>query len=271
MAEYATSVVLGERRFLEGPHWHDGEIWTSDVHRRQVIAVGPSGSSRLLADVDDKVSGLGFLPDGSAIVVSVLKRQVRRLSDLSVYADLSQLMLGGANDMIVDSDGRAYVGSFGYDVFAGDPVEPGNVVLVETDGSARVVAEGIGFPNGMVITDRRTLLVAATYESRILEFDIKDDGSLVNRRVWTDLPGEPDGMTRDREGAVWVAIPQDGVFLRIDHRLEHTDTVRVRPGWRAISCCLGGPDGRDLYATTALYEKPTQAALEVVRVPVPAP
>jgi sugar lactone lactonase YvrE len=269
VVQYDTTLVWAEGRFLEGPHWHMGEIWMSDVQRRRVLAVTAAGEARVLAQFGDKVSGLGFLPDGSAVVVSVLERHLLRVKDLSVYSDMSELMVGGANDMVIDVGGRAYVGSFGYDLFGGDPVAPGNVVLVETDGSARVVAEGVRFPNGMVITEGRTLLLAASYERRILEYDIDDDGSLGKRRDWVVVDGEPDGMTVDREGAVWVAVPERGELLRIDASRTVTDTVRVRAGWRAISCCFGGTEGRSLYATTALYNTPTQGALEVAEVDVP--
>jgi sugar lactone lactonase YvrE len=269
MTERTTTVVLDGRGFLEAPHWRGDEVWTSDLHRHEVIAVSVDGGTRVVATVDDQPSGLGFLADGSAIVVSVLRRQVVRVGDGSLYADLADLTVGGANDMIV-VDGRAYVGSFGYDVFARAPKAPGNVVVIDADRSARVAADGLAFPNGMAVTDEGTLLVAETQASRIVEFDIADDGSLLDRRVWADLPGRPDGMTIDAEGAAWVALSREGRFVRVLRGGSCADSVATRPGWRAISCCLGGDDLRSLYGTTALVNEPTAtAALEVARVDVP--
>jgi sugar lactone lactonase YvrE len=271
MTERTTTVVLEGRGFLEAPHWHGDEVWTSDLHRQEVIAVSVSvdAATRVVATLDDQPSGLGFLPDGSAIVVSLLRRAVLRVSDLSLYADLADLTVGGSNDMIVVG-GRAYVGSFGYDVFGRAPRAPGNIVVVDADGSARVAADGLAFPNGMAVTDSGTLLVAETQASRIVEFDIGDDGSLHDRRVWAELPGRPDGMTFDAEGAAWVALSRDGRFVRVLRGGRCVDSVVTRPGWRAISCCLGGDDLRSLYGTTALVNEPhATAALEVARVDVP--
>jgi sugar lactone lactonase YvrE len=269
MTERTTTVVLEDRGFLEAPHWRGDEVWTSDLHRHEVIAVSVDGATRVVATLDDQPSGLGFLPDGSAIVVSILQRRVVQVGDGSLYADLADLTIGGANDMIV-VDGRAYVGSFGYDVFARAPKAPGNIVVVDVDRSVRVATEGLAFPNGMAVTDEGTLLVAETQASRIVEFDIADDGSLLDRRVWADLPGRPDGMTVDAEGAAWVALSREGRFVRVLRGGECTDSVVTRPGWRAISCCLGGDDLRSLYGTTALVNEPAAtAALEVARVDVP--
>ncbi|MET0580035.1 MAG: SMP-30/gluconolactonase/LRE family protein, partial [Ilumatobacteraceae bacterium] len=189
MADVTREVLLEDRGFLEGPRWHGGELWLSDLHRHEVLVLGADGTCRVMATLDDQPSGLGFLPDGSAIVVSLLDRVVRRVDDLTVHSDLTALTVGGTNDMIVDDLGRAYVGSFGYDVFGGEARQPANLVLVEPDGSARVVADDMGFPNGMAFTSKGTLLVAESSARRITEFDVADDGSLSGRRVWCELPG----------------------------------------------------------------------------------
>src|SRR5215203_2802463 len=234
-----TTVLIDDRQFLEAPHWHHGEVWSSDLHAREVIAVSLDGDTRVVAVLDDQPSGLGFRPDGSAIVVSLLDRRVLRVSDLSVLADLAPLTVGGTNDMVVDEHGRAYVGSFGYDLFARAPKAPGNLVFVDIDGSTRIVADGLEFPNGMAITDEGTLLVAETFASRITEFDIATDGSLSGRRVWAELPGKPDGITVDAEGAAWIAVPPANVAIRVKRGGQVLDEISAREGWRVISCGFG--------------------------------
>jgi sugar lactone lactonase YvrE len=270
MAGPTTNVLLDGRGFLEAPRWHGGELWLSDLHHREVLAVTPGGAVRVVASFDDQPSGLGFLPDGSAIVVSLTRRQVLDVADRRVHADLGDLTVGGTNDMVVDEQGRAYVGSFGYDLFGRAPRAPGNVVLVDGDGSARVAADDLQFPNGMVLTEERTLLVAETNASRITEFDVADDGSLSGRRVWCELPGRPDGIALDAEGALWAAIPRERTFLRVRRGGDEVGRVDARPGWQAIACALGGDDLRTLYMATALMEGPkTTSALEAAVVDVP--
>jgi sugar lactone lactonase YvrE len=271
VTDVGAQVVLEGRGYLEAPRWHGGELWLSDLHRHEVLAVAPDGTRvRVVAELDDQPSGLGFLPDGSALVVSLLKRRVLRVDDLGVHADLTELTIGATNDMVVDQRGRAYVGSFGYDLFGRAPKAPGNVVRVDPDGSARIVAEDLQFPNGMVITADGTLLVAETQASRITAFDLADDGSLSGRRVWCELPGRPDGVALDAEGALWVALPKEGIFVRVQEGGERLDEVPVRPGWRAVACELGGPGMHTLFMALALYEgDETSSVLESVVVDVP--
>lgn len=255
-------VLIDGRGFLEAPRWRAerAELWLSDLHRHEVLALGAGGDVRVVAELDDQPSGLGFLPDGTALVVSLLHRTVRRLPDLEVHADLTDLTIGATNDMIVDASGRAYVGSFGYDLFGRAPKAPGNLVLVEPDGSARVVAEDLQFPNGMAFTDEGTLLVAESSAGRITEFDVAADGSLSGRRLWCDVDGHPDGIAIDAEGAVWVALSRAGAFVRFRRGGERVGEVATSPGWSAIACGLGGPALTTLFMAVALIEGKTATA-----------
>jgi sugar lactone lactonase YvrE len=269
LTDYQPTVVAGDWTFLESPRWHEGQLWMSDVPRGEVITVSPGGESRRVAQIGDRASGLGFLPDGSVLVTSVMNRQIIGIPELALYADLADLTAGGINDMLVCSDGRCYVGSFGYDPFAGEPPAAANIVLVDRDRSARVVASGIGFPNGMALTERPSLLVAATHEKCILEFDLDDSGSLGPRRVWAEVPGEPDGIAMDAEGAAWVALSQRGEFARVAQGGALLDVVPAPDGWHAIACAFGDDDLRTLYMTTARFGPDRQAAWQAARVRVP--
>src|SRR2546422_7465423 len=115
-------------------------------------------------------------------------------STLFPYTTLFRSSDHGFNDIVVDGRGNAYVNDVGFD-FPGGEFAPGTIALVTPDGSARQVADGNAFPNGMVVTpDNSTLIVAESYGKKLTAFDIAADGSLSNRRGWAGLDGGgPDG------------------------------------------------------------------------------
>jgi sugar lactone lactonase YvrE len=234
--------------FPEGPRWHDGEWWFSDMLGGVVQRIGSDGQLHRVLEIPGQPSGLGWDADGSLLVVSMHERRLLRMTaaGTSVVADLSVLVPGPCNDMVVDAEGRAYVGNFGFDLPGGAAPAPTSLVMVVPTGNARVVADGLLFPNGCVITpDGRTLIVAETFGARLTAFSIAPDGSLHQRRTWAGLPGKsPDGICLDAEGAVWVASPPTRELLRV--REGGSITHRVTTETQAIACMLGGADGRDL-------------------------
>ena len=255
-----TKVLLEGLIFPEGPRWHDGKLWLSDMQGLHVMTVDPAGKSEIIIDVKGSPSGLGWLPDGRLQVVSMLDRRLLRLDDgrLVEVADLNHLASYHCNDMVMDQHGRAYIGNFGFDYAAGAPVEPAELVLVTPEGHARIVAEELIFPNGTVITpDGQTLIVAETFGNRLTAFDIRSDGSLANRRIWADLDGAfPDGICLDAEGAIWVAAPYPGEVLRV---LEGGDiTHHVKVSTRPYACMLGGDDRCTLFVCTAASALPDE-------------
>ena len=241
--------------FGEGPRWHDGRLWFSDMYRRQVVALAPGGEPEVVVEwPDDDLSGLGWLPDGRLLVVAMRTRRLMLHQDggLEEVADLTPHAPFHCNDMVVDSRGSAYVGNFGWDHFGGEEPRNTTLVLVTPDGTARVVADDLAFPNGMVVTpDGGTLVVAESMGARLTAFAIAPDGSLSGRRVWADLrPAAPDGICLDAEGAIWVASPGTNEAMRVAEGGEVLD--RVGTGGRmAIACALGGDDRRTLFVCTA--------------------
>jgi sugar lactone lactonase YvrE len=239
--------------------------------------MAPDGTTKAVAGVPGRPSGLGFLPDGRLLVASMQDRQLLRKDPLGLHvlADLTDFVGGDINDMVVDAHGRAYVGNFGFDYNAGDKFATAAIVLVEPDGSVRVVAEDLMFPNGPVITpDGKTFIVAETSGRRLTAFDIAEDGSLSNRRVWAELGNAtPDGICLDAEGAIWVGSPTTQEFLRVREGGEITDRIPT-PGKWAVACMLGGEDRRTLYLLTAETTQPELAQgkskgwIETVRVNV---
>jgi sugar lactone lactonase YvrE len=228
--------------FFESPRWHDGRWWFSDFFRRVVVSGGEE-----VAHVEGMPSGLGWLPDGSLLVVSMSDRRVLRLHDgvLELHADLSGLCDWHANDMVVLPDGTAYVGNFGFDL-GNEAPRPTGLVHVAADGSAKRVAEGLMFPNGMLLHDG-TLLVGETYGARLTAFNVEPDGTLSERRIFAAVPGmAPDGCTLDAEGCVWFADARSNRCVRVARDGEIADVVEVPDGLRCFACMLGGDDARTL-------------------------
>jgi sugar lactone lactonase YvrE len=279
VADFTMTDLVTGRAFLECPRWRGDRLWLSDLHRHEVLSVTMSGDVTVEATLEDQPAGLGFLPDGTPIVASLFDRMLLRIEaggQLSRHADLRALTIGGTNDMVMDSRGRAFVGSFGYDYFAGEEPKPACVVRVEPNGTVTVAAEDLDFPNGMVITpDEGTLIVAESNGHRLTAFDLDLDGTLSRRRVFAELGTDPDGICRDVEGAIWAALPRGKRFVRVLEGGVITNSIEV-PGRRAVACALGGPDGRTLFGITAKFwrddsgEVVGESKLEIARVDVPA-
>lgn len=257
-----TKILMDGLCFPEGPRWHEGRLWFSDMHGPHVIALDMAGKSEIIATVENSPSGLGWLPDGRLLIVSMKDRKLLvRTADgqLKEHADLSKLASFHCNDMVVDAQGRAYVGNFGYDLFTRQPRKPAEIILVTPDGKARVAADNIQFPNGTVITpDGKTLIVGESMGGCLTAFDIAADGGLSNRRVWAKMEGAvPDGIALDAEGGVWVASPVSGACYRVIEGGKITDTVEVEH--EAFACALGGPGRKTLFIATAKDSDPVSS------------
>jgi sugar lactone lactonase YvrE len=256
--------------YFECPRWREGRWWLSDFYRHAVISYDSDGRERVELEVEAQPSGLGWLPDGDLLAVSMKDRRVlRRGADgsVSTYAQLSELTTGHANDMIVDRHGRAFVGNFGFDLMGGGTPAPACIVRIDPDGGVAVAAEDLWFPNGMVITGDETLIVAETFAARLTAFDIQPDGSLANRRVWAQVqpspaPADtetmlsavsfaPDGCALDAEGHVWAANALGAVVCRVAPGGQIVDEVAMPEGLGVFACGLGGEDGRTLIACAA--------------------
>jgi sugar lactone lactonase YvrE len=242
-------VILSGLAYVESARWHDGRLWFAHWGTDEIIAVDLDGNSEVVAHGP---GGLGWsidwLPDGRLLVTGAGLSIVDSDGVLVPHADLSHLA-GDWNELVVDGRGNVYVnGRCEFDFSGGDPA--GIIALVTPDGSVRQVADGIAFPNGMVVTpDNRTLVIAESIGGKLTAFDIADDGGLHNRRVWADGVGA-DGICMDAEGAIWgVGEPMATSFSRIREGGEILDTVQLDRS--LFSCMLGGPDGRSLFMLAA--------------------
>ena len=270
-------VLLDGLRFPEGPRWHEDRFWFSDMHAGRVIALSMDGTAETIVEVEAEPSGLGWLPDGRLLVVSMQDRRLLRLDPegLAEVADLSSLASFHCNDMVVDAQGRAYVGNFGFDLHKQASPIGANLILVHPDGRTEVAAKDLRFPNGTVITpDGKTLIIGESFGACLTAFDVAEDGSLHNRRLWAQLDGDvPDGICLDEQGAIWVASPVGtGGVLRVREGGEVTDRIAVEHD--AFACMLGGPDRRTLFICTAPDSDPAKTGdrrgrIEIVEVDVP--
>jgi sugar lactone lactonase YvrE len=279
MADRTPDVLLDQLVFPECPRWRDGRLWFSDMHARRVFTMAADGEPEIVLQIDDTPGGLGWLPDGRLLVVSMSTRRLLRLDPggLVEVADLSSLTPNYCNDMVVDAQGRAYIGNCSFARSDEGGRARTSLVCVEPDGEAWTVAEQLLFPNGMVITDGgRTLLVAETFGQRISAYDLNPDGSLANPRVWVDLrPNVPDGICLDAGGGVWVADPVNHGVMRVVQGAGPVDWIPTSRG--AYACELGGEDGHVLYICTAESSRPQETLervsgrIEAVTVEVGAP
>jgi sugar lactone lactonase YvrE len=252
-----TGLVIGE-----SPRWHEDRLWFAHWGTGEIVAVDLDGNSEV---VGRGPAGLGWsidwLPDGRLLVTG--QELVRREPDGSMvrHADLSGVADHGWNEIVVDGRGNIYVNGAGFR-FGEEEFRPGILAVVTPDGSARQVADGIAFPNGMVVTpDNSMLIVSESFASRLTAFDIAADGSLSNRRVWADSVG-PDGICIDAERAIWtgsganacVRVREDGEVLQ-----------RIELDRSPFACMLGGADRRTLFIMAQEWRKQDSVADNIVR------
>jgi len=261
MDTLAPRMLLNGLVFPEAPRWHDGKLWFSDMFSHRVLTVDLQGKSEVVAEFNDRPSGIGFLPEGTPIVVLVRSRKIVRFGNGTVllHADLSRLPGTELNDMVVDAHGRAYVGlrdrsvKNSPNVIKGEEESPEGIALVELDGSCKVVADGgLRGPNGSVITpDGKTLIVAESWGARLSAYSIRDDGTLSARRTFADLGSNPDGICLDASGAVWFGSPRGPGFLRVKEGGEILDRISFKDGKWGVACALGGPQRKTLFMLSA--------------------
>lgn len=277
MTAYRATTLTDGLAFPEGPRWHAGRLWFTDQHARTINTVTPEGEHAIIAETDDLPGGLGWLPDGSLLVIYMTRRRIMRLDDgrLSLHADLGEIASFHCNDMLVDPSGRAYVGNFGFDLHGGADMTTAELIQVEPDGQARVVDRSLVFPNGCAITpDGRRLLVAETFGHRIRAFDLDQAGVTGDNHVWAELDRlTPDGLCLDADNALWIASPGTRSLTRVKQGgvgLDRCETVGS-----PYACMLGGDDRRTLFVCSAETDDPAEAArrrsgrIESTRVDVP--
>jgi sugar lactone lactonase YvrE len=271
-------ILLTGLAFPECPRWHDGRLWFSDWMAHQIIAVDPAGKSEVVLTVPFATFPfcVGWLPDGRMLISSASDRPLlRREADGSLvdHADLRGFPVQGWNELLVDGRGNAYVNAGSFDFSSEAEAATGIIVLVTPDGTARQVADGIAFANGMAITpDNGTFLIAESYGQKLTAYDVAADGSLSKRRVWAELDGYPDGICLDADGAVWYADVPNKHCVRVREGGEVLQTIALDRG--GFACVLGGDDRQTLFMLTAEWNSQKQTVNpngtgQVVTAPAP--
>ncbi len=271
MQERVLEPLIEGGAFFESPRWHEGRWWVSDFYRHGVYTVSTDGAEELVLEVEHQPSGLGWMPDGSLLIVSMKDQRVLRRDregSVGVHAELGAFTDSSLNDMVVDGHGRAWVGCFGFDLMAFADPQLAPLMRVDPDGTASVAAEDTRFPNGAVITpDGSTLILGETAGCCYTAFTIQADGTLSDRRIWAQLAPAPelgplqemlpqiavgpDGCTLDGEGHIWSADEVGGRCIRIAPGGAIVDEIRVPEGLGCFACALGGDDGRTLLVCAA--------------------
>ena len=263
--------------FGESPRWNDERLWFCDWIAQELIAVDIEGTSEVIARVQSLPFCIDWTRDGRLVITS--GRAILRMEpdgSLVTHADLSSLTDHGWNEIVTDGRGNIFVNGPEFDLMAGEDFVPGIIALVAPDGSARRVADGVAFPNGMAVTpDDSMLIVAESYGKKLTAFDIAADGNLSNRRIWADLgDGVPDGICLDNEGAVWYADVPNKRCVRVREGGEVLQTINLDRG--CFSCALGGKDGTTLFMVAQEWGGPAGMGSgartgQVLTVDVPVP
>jgi sugar lactone lactonase YvrE len=267
--------LVQEGKYFEGPRWHAGKLWMVDSLARTVLSVSLDGTCATAFEVPGISGGMGFLTNGNPVVTSMFDRKLLSFDNnrLSTLIDLSDIATGTIDDMIIDGRGRIYVGDLGFDLMTGGSHENGKLILV-ADGRARIVADGLRFPNGISVSEDGTRLVVAESDGNCLsDFQIRADGSLEKGRRFGKFT-EPDGICLDRQGAVWVSLYQEDAFVRVDSEGRVLDRIAVT-GRRAVACALGGEARRTLFCISAdtshedLMRGKSSARVDTIEVEIP--
>jgi sugar lactone lactonase YvrE len=267
----------------ESPRWHDGRLWFANwgAGAQEIVAVDLAGNREVIAH-NAAFAGysIDWLPDGRLLMTGYDLQRREADGSFVTHADLSGLSSYGWNEIVVDGRGNIFVNSINFN-FGEEEFRPGLIAVVTPDGSVRQVADDIAFPNGMVVTpDNKTLVIAESFSGNLTAFDIADDGSLSNRRIWAALggPGKGDGICLDAEGAIWASVVDDGrpACWRVREGGEVLQRIELSKG--CFACMLGGDDGRTLFMMVAdwkgierMGEAFSSQTGQILTAPAPAP
>jgi sugar lactone lactonase YvrE len=249
-------VLLDGLAMPESPRWHDGRLWFSNWGADEIVAVDLDGHSEVVARGPEGAGwAVNWLPDDRMLITGSELTRVEPDGTRLRHADLSHLSPYGWSEITVDGRGNIYVNSLNFDFADFETVlasgrAPGKIALVTHEGDVCEVADEIAFPNGMAITpDNGTLIIAESFAARLTAFDIAEDGTLSNRRVWAEGVG-PDGICLDADGCVWASSgSMTNDCARIREGGEVLEAAELdRPCFAAM---LGGPDRGTLFMLTA--------------------
>jgi sugar lactone lactonase YvrE len=245
-------VVFSAIAFPESLRWRKGDLWFSDVlsgvvYRGDVT----TGQKHKQAEISPFLSGLGWLNSGELLIVDCEKRTVMRQDlkgGLSLHADLSGHWSYNANDMHVDADNTAWVGTYGYNPESDAPA-PADLARI-VNGRVDFPIAGLVFPNGIARIDAQRIVVAETFADRISIIQTSGEVKLLKQ---IDLPknATPDGLVVDNQGFAWIALAYSEAILRVNLETGEMERAIEIPGTGVYDCTFGGPNLDILYVATS--------------------
>jgi sugar lactone lactonase YvrE len=290
--EISHQPLAGGLLFGESPRYHegDGKLYVSDMIGQKIYRIDErTGEKETVVEVEPQPNGMCFHSDGSLLYSSMFDAKLFKF-DLATgqstpYADLSEWMTGYCGDMVIDKHGRVYIDDTGARVLHGETAASGRLLVVEPDGTVRVAAEGLRFPNGVAIdSSGKTLYISESFGHCLTTFEIDTEGRLHNRATaWdmTDLAAAPrvnaiDGLCIDAEDGLWLSLLDHHVYVRRDKRGVFTHYIKADGD--PVACALGGDDGKTLFLVTntwdegsifeAMVNKTTRGTITAARVEV---
>jgi sugar lactone lactonase YvrE len=256
MKDLDATLVADGFRVGEGPRWHGDKLWFSDIFDEKIYSFHEDTGLTIEARLE-RPSGLGWLPDGSLLVAILAREDGMNYRGPAVLSRVDKnevqtfLALDDTNtsfnDMVTLSSGRSYL-----NLYHGGGIGTDELLVVEADGSSRIVASELFHPNGMAVTpDGQTIIMSETHNGHVTSFSIDKDGGLFDKKTFASDLQLPDGLCLDAEGAVWIGSLFASEFLRVTDGGAITHRVRVPTPYWALAPMLGGPDRRTLYLLAA--------------------
>jgi len=268
--------LVMEGKYFEGPRWYEDKLWFVDSLAMKLLRVSLDGEREAVCDIPGVAGGIGFLPNGDVVITSMFDHKLLTFANgkVSTLCDLSKVVAGTIDDMIIDGFGRVFVGDLGFDLMKGGSHDNGQIILVTPNGDAQAVTRGLHFPNGIAVSQLGGRLVVAESDgNRLAEYEIGSDNALDLKQRFGSFT-EPDGICLDTEDAVWTSVFQEDAFVRVEAKGRILDRVSVK-GRRAVACALGGDDRKTLFCVSAitthkdLMRGKSSARIDSVHVEIP--
>jgi len=270
MQEVATGYGL-----IEAPTWSDSRgLIFSDVRNGGVYCLGLDGKISTIVPKRRGVGGIALHAQGGLVIGG------RDIIYVPADGSPQKLLLApsqisgaiGFNDLTVDAKGRIYLGSLGGVVFGEGELKPGNLLVIDLDGTPRILSDGVILTNGVGFSpDGRRLYHSDSRNEHVRVYDVNADGSVGKWRVFAQFEKGrvPDGLKVASDGAVWVADARGSRIAVFEPDGRHRTDVHV-PLPMVTSLCFGG-DMRDLYIVTGSEGGPRENCGTIYRMRVDVP
>jgi sugar lactone lactonase YvrE len=241
----------------EGPIWHGGAVWFVDIKGPRVHRFDPVTGATQSFEAPDQVTFVAPADDGLGFLAG-LKSGWHHFDPVSgtftFYNDFSHIeapeLNNRPNDSTVDPQGRLWFGT----MHDGEEAPSGALYRMDAGSAPVRIDDGICITNGPALSpDGRTLYHTDTLAKTIWAFDVAEDGSASNKRVFAQVEIEnawPDGSVVDSEGYLWTALWGGYGVLRFSPEGQIVDKIPL-PVPNVTKPCFGGPNLKTLYFTTA--------------------